>query len=122
MRQTRKTQKPTENERRAGNAQDAPASEMTAQQRLDTIREIIDGVEPNEDAPAIPQRVVITVSGGCAEIVEQPEGVDVLVVDYDNLEASTLEDVDEDVLEWLKVNAPDQIPAPGPDESLPALS
>ena len=56
------------------------------------------------------KRVVITISGGVGDVAETPAGVEVLIVDYDNLHDTFREDVDPDVLAWITANDPEEVP------------
>lgn len=55
-------------------------------------------------------KVVITVQGGVAEVVEAPNNVKVVIVDYDNLDdAVNLHDIDPHVVQYLAHNDPDEL-------------
>jgi hypothetical protein len=48
--------------------------------------------------------VVITVSGGVAEVHTCSLGVSVLIVDYDNLDCMSLDELDGETATWLQAN------------------
>lgn len=51
-----------------------------------------------------PSRIVVTVAGGVAELHTCPNGIHVLIVDYDNLDCTSLDDIDVETSEWLQRN------------------